>query len=470
MKFYIQVLKMLINKFILRKDNGTVIKEFACKMGIVYIKFAQILATQNYGNLFTEEDREMLASICDDCNPIDFSKIKEILKEEYGDRYYKFFSSINRKPLGSASISQVHRAVLRTGEVVALKVKRRDITEDMEREIKRLKRIIHLFGRIVKFGNYTGGDQALDLYLGWIKDETDFNLEKKNIQTYQDFANNVNGRIAGMKDIRVPKLYEEYSTDNVIVMEFIPDKTINKLELNEENKHRTVEALNSYLKLSFWAMFHGEPVVFHGDPHSGNIYLDKDGNIGFLDMGLLFCLSPEDAELTRKFFLTAYTGNYEKLYDMLSFYGNLTEEQGIHFKEDCRKYTRDVKIKDVTFYFTDMINVCTKYEFVPPNFLFCMAKAFICLNGMNKFTGNPVSAMELLQEQTMEYLVTRSIRDYQHVMMDGVFVAPEMLSNTIKDGVVSALVKALASNACLKEDVRESVLNLQEMLDLLKMI
>ncbi len=467
MKLYIQMVKLLFDKFILRKNNGIVIKEFSEKMGVVYIKLAQILATQNYGNLFTEEDRKMLSSICDDCNPITYDEIEEILKKEYRTDLNNIFSFIEKEPIGSASVSQVHRAILATGEEVAIKIKRKDITNNIDDDIKRIRAIIHRFGKVIKFSNFTGGDHALDLYLEWIKQETDFSHERENIKTYQNFANSVNGKVSNTKLIKVPKLYEQYCTDNVIVMEFIKTKTVNKTELTEENKKRIIIAINSYIRSSFWAMFNDKQIVFHGDPHSGNICIDENGNICFLDMGLLCVLSESDAKLCRKFFLTAYSGNYEKLYDMLVIYGDMSEEKKASFKEECKKYCRNVKDKDVTFYFIDMINVCLNYEFVPPDFLFSMAKAFICLNGISNFTENKCTAKELLQEQTIEFMVKRSLKDCKDIVIDSLSIAPKALENTIQYGLVNTVAKASTSSE-LRENLRRSLENLKEMLDLIK--
>lgn len=165
MKLYIQVIKLLFNKFMLRKNNGIVIKEFSEKMGVVYIKLAQILATHNFGDLFTEDDRKMLSEICDNCNIIDYEEIEKILKEEYGSNLENIFSFIEKEPIGSASVSQVHRGIIKTGEEVAIKIKRRDITKTIEEDIERIRNIVHRFGKLVNFSNYTGGDHALDLYL-----------------------------------------------------------------------------------------------------------------------------------------------------------------------------------------------------------------------------------------------------------------------------------------------------------------
>ena len=345
MKLYIQAIKLLFNKFILRKNNGIVIKDFSEKMGVVYIKLAQMLATQNFGNLFTEKDRQMLSSICDNCNPISYDEIEEILKQEYGVNLDNVFSFIEKEPVGSASVSQVHRAILKTGEEVAIKVKRKDITGTIDEDIKRIRKIVHRFGKFVNFSNFTGGDHALDLYLEWIEQETDFAHEKENIKVYQNFADSVNGKVSGTKKIKVPKLYEEYCTDNIIVMEFIKTQTVNKLELTDENKTKITTALNSYIRSSFWALFNDKQIVFHGDPHSGNICIDEDNNICFLDMGLLCTLSDDDAKLCRNFFLTVYSGNYEKLYDLLVSYGDMSEEKKKSFKEDCKKYCEDIKKK-----------------------------------------------------------------------------------------------------------------------------
>lgn len=193
MKLYWQLCKLFIDKVILGKDKGTVIKNFCERMGVVYIKFAQMLATQNYGNLFTEEDRKSLENICDECNPISYEKVEVILRREYGTNLENIFTFIDPIPIGSASISQVHRAILKSGQEVALKVKRGDVVDYIQNEIARLKRIVHRFGKFVGFGNFVGSDRALELFEKWIMEEVNFSHEKENIKLYQNFADNING-------------------------------------------------------------------------------------------------------------------------------------------------------------------------------------------------------------------------------------------------------------------------------------
>lgn len=466
MKLYFEILKLLFGKLVLRRSNGELIRNFAEHMGIVYIKMAQMLATQNFGNLFTEDDRLMLSRICDDCNPISFTEITTILRSEYGARLDQIFATIDETPVGSASVSQVHRAVLKTGEEVAIKIKRQDVAATISKDIKTIQKLVHRFGKFVKFRNFAGSDHALELYLDWISQETDFTHECANIKTYQAFADNVNGRVRGTKRIRIPRLYEELCTENIIVMEFVKFPTINKMPLTTENKTRITAAFNSYIKASFWALFNDQPIVFHGDPHSGNICIDDAGDIWFIDMGLLCALDDQDAKLCRNFFLTAYAGKYEKLYDMLVLYGTMNEQQKQAFKADCQRYCAAVHEKEVTYYFIDMVNICLSYEIVPPNFLFNMAKAFVCLNGISNFSGNTHAARDLLAAQTIEFLCKRSLQDCQKFINDGVCLVPQTFTNVWNQGLVGAFSQ-LVSHHQLEQDAKNSLDHLREALDLI---
>lgn len=416
MKLYFELVRGIFNKFIFDKNSGEVIKIFSSNMGIVYIKLAQILATLNIGDYFTEEDRINLSSICDNCKPISFRKIKKVLKREYGN-LNRVFKYIDKKPIGSASVSQVHRCILLNGEEAAIKIKREDITDNMEKDILKIKKLIHRYGKLFHFGNFKGADLALELYLSWIVDEINFDKERENIKKYSKYLESVNGKVLDSLELKCPKVYDEFSTSNVIVMEYVKYKIINKMELNSVNKEKIVNALNGYIKCNFYAMFNDLPICFHGDPHSGNLAIDDDGNLWFLDMGLLFVLSDDESKLCREFFLTIYLGDYNKLYDMLIIYGNLSESEKIKFKGDIKKYIDDVKDKNVTHYFIDLIGVCLKFEFVPPSFLFNMAKAFICVYGISNFSLNRVGARELLKDQVSLFMIKKGIDDFSNLFI-----------------------------------------------------
>ena len=114
-----------------------------------------------------------------------------------------------------------------------------------------------------------------------------------------------------------------------------------------------------------------------------------------------------------------------------------------------------------------MINICLKYEFVPPDFLFNMAKAFMCLNGISNFFENKCTAKELLQEQTIEFMVKRSLNDCKGIVIDSLITAPKALENTIQYGLVNTIAKVSASSE-LKQDIKRTIENLNEMIELIK--
>ena len=370
--------------------------------------------------------------------------------------------------MGSASISQVHQATLASGEVVAIKIKRKDITNTIEKDIIQMKKIVKRFGWIIDFKNFSGGDKALDLYFDWIQEETNFQHEIENIKLYSEFANNVNGKMENAVDIKVPKLYEKLCTENVIVMEYIDSKTINKMPLDDENKNKIAKGLNSYFKLSFYAFFNDQQIVFHGDPHEGNIYIDDDGNIGFLDMGLLFVLEGENARLMKELFSGAYLKNYEKIFNLLIPYGKMNNEEREKFKEDIKVYCEEVRSKDITHYYTDVIPICMKYEITPPNFLFCMAKAFVCLNGMNGISLNTLPATELLKEQVIEFLLKRSMQDSQKLVKQTARTIPKLAKSVCEYGVSKGITKEIMQSGNFLTDTRQILENYLEVLAFIK--
>lgn len=468
MKLYFYGLLMLVRKFILRQNTGVVICKFAERMGVVYIKMAQILAMQNYGNIFTEQDRERLSKICDHCRPIPYAKIQKVLEREYGQDLSKVFLTIDKEPLGSASISQVHRAALLDGREVVVKVKRADITRRVTRDVNQLKRLIHRFGRFAKFRNFLGSDRALMLWVEWIYQETDFENERANILRYQSFTVDVNGKIPGTVNLRVPKVYSEFCTPSIIVMEYISRPTVNQLNLTAKNKQLIQKALNDYLSLSFYALLHGVPVVFHGDPHSGNIYLDEAGNLGFLDLGLIFELTSEEMEFVRDLFLNSYTGKPEKIIDFLINSCEHTDFNREDFANAIRAEVKRVKEIPVTAYFVEMMNIFTGFNMSPPPVFFKMAKAFLALFGINTFIENYTDTKTLLASQLTEYYVTRTVDDFRTLAEAGVSLLPNFFGRSFRQGISYSIVGGIEDLSILHQRATVALKNCGEIIDLLR--
>lgn len=403
MKIIGQLLLLLFNKVLCRKSNGYCLKVFCSSMGMAYIKLCQMLALQNIGNLFTEKDRLDVLSICYDVNPIPYHVIRKELESEYGSNLRKYFKHISKKPIGSASVSQVHICKLCTGEDVVLKIKRQDVMSSINKDVSTIRFLCKHFGWLVGVTNHATAS-AWDYYLKWLMEETDFRHEVNNIRILQRFADNVNNKVSETKMLIVPKVYEEYCTDNVIVMQYMPYKTINKIDDHE----KIANALNSYIRQSFYALFNDIPVVYHGDMHPGNIFIDNEGNLGFLDMGLVFEINSHDANLTRQLFLSEWLKDTEKLSKILRPWFKGTDSQYELFKSALVNTVDKLPDKCVSSYFMDIVFLCLDVDLTPPYFLFCMAKAFVCLFGADSLYTNDLTCRDMLSDLVLEYIATES--------------------------------------------------------------
>ena len=318
MRLICYIVYFFVLKIVRKESLGMYIKNICEKMGVVYIKLAQILSTRS--DIFKDEkSRNDLCLINDSCNVLKFEEIERILKVEYGNKLYNIFKSIEKEPIGSASVSQVHKAILKNGEEVAIKVKRQDILKNASTDIRNIKILLRLLGIFSRTIRFLLKSTALDIYLKWIIKETDFVQEKENIKSMYNYhiaLNNIPS-LKHNKRMLLVKLYENICTDNVIVMQYIPYPTVNKIELNDKNTKMLKDAVNSYLQFYFCALFNFEDVTFHGDPHSGNIFIDEEGNIGFLDFGLVFRFEKWQLEVIKKLCIYMYTKNFDKLYEMI---------------------------------------------------------------------------------------------------------------------------------------------------------
>lgn len=469
MRLYWFGLIMLVKKFILRQNTGRVICDFAQKMGVVYIKLAQILAMQNVGEIFNEQDRQQLAKICDRCDPIPFAKVQKILQSEYGENYMQYFTSVDPIPVGSASISQVHHATLKDGTEVALKIKRQDLTRRIQRDVRQIRRIIRRYGHLACFRNLIGADKGLTYYLDWIYQETDFSNEQQNILRYQDFAKSINGKVKNVTvKIVTPRLFQELCTKNIIAMEFIHETTINRTPLTPQNKAKVIQAIDAYMSLSFYALLHGKTIVFHGDSHGGNIYLDRDGNIGFLDMGLIFELNAAEAELARQLLLDAYTGKTGTLVDLLLEHSSFEQVDRKELAVMMGEINQRMHQISIEQFFVEMMGVFTKHDVAPPEFLFKMTKSFLALFGINTIVGNPMNTQKLLARQVAEFYIDRTIKDTRTIVCSGLNLVPNFINISLHDGLAGGLASQIDSLENICSQCQQAFEHYREVLTLVK--
>lgn len=245
---------------------GAWTRDNVVKLGPTFIKLGQIVSTRS--DLYPREFIRELESLQDDVPPVDLVDTIDT----------SVFQTFDEVPYKSASIGQVHRATLNTGEDVIVKVRRPHIYETMKFDTDTLMDIVAFLER-VGFDTGTGTGDVLQESVDYLLSETDYGLETRNAMMFRDAMGDVEW-------ITTPKVYLDYCTDDSIVMEFVPSEKLTALTDPQINKKNVCKALiNSYIIQTM------EKGFFHADPHPGNLGFTPDGTIVFYDFGLVIPIS-----------------------------------------------------------------------------------------------------------------------------------------------------------------------------------
>ena len=254
------------------------------ELGPTYIKLGQIMSL--HSDILPKEYCEELMKLCSDVEPMPFEQVEAVIDTSFGYSWKDVFASIDKKPLGAASIAQVHRATLKTGEQVVVKVQRKGIHEVMSKDMALLHKAVKLVPPISIKG-IVDFDMVLDEMWAVAQEEMNFLLEASNIE---EFAGN-NRDVAF---VATPKLYRKYTTSHVLVMEYIKGFNIDDKEGLLKDGYDLEEIgsklIDNYIRQVI------EDGFFHADPHPGNVKI-RDGKIVWIDMGMMGRLSDRDREL-----------------------------------------------------------------------------------------------------------------------------------------------------------------------------
>lgn len=233
------------------------------------MKVGQVLSMMR--GVVPPEMAEGLATLQSNAPPMAYGLVQEVLEAAYGRSPGSVFRRFEREPFAAASIGQVHRAELRDGARVAVKVQYPGVREAIERDLANVAVLLGFGGLVAK-----GLDvETLVRDLGeGIRGELDYRREAAWQQRFFD-------AFEGHGFVRVPRVYHELTTDTVLVQEWLPGRPFREaLGLPQEERNRLGEMLYRFCFGSLYRLR-----LFNGDPHPGNYLLLEDGRVGFVDYG-----------------------------------------------------------------------------------------------------------------------------------------------------------------------------------------
>jgi len=249
-------------------------------LGPTFIKLGQLLSTRV--DLLPPSYLEALARLQDDVEPFSYAEVEQTVQEEIGVRLSKIFTSFEREPIAAASLGQVHRATLRDGREVAVKVQRPGIRERVTHDLDALDEVAALMHRFSAATRNMDPVRVLDEFRRTMMSELDYREEARNMLALAH-------QLRDYEHILVPLPLDDFTTSRVLTMDFIAGTkitSVSHVEWTEVDGGRLADELfRAYLQQILVDGF------FHADPHPGNVLLTPDHRVALLDLGMVGRLS-----------------------------------------------------------------------------------------------------------------------------------------------------------------------------------
>ncbi|QCT94480.1 AarF/ABC1/UbiB kinase family protein [Caminibacter mediatlanticus TB-2] len=413
------------------------IKKAIEELGPTFIKLAQVLSLRP--DLIPLELAKELENLQDNVSPLSFDVMKKVLEEEFENPFENIFEE-DFTLLASASIGQVYKAKLKCGDVVAVKILKPNIEEKIYADIAIMLRLAKLLRE--RFLIY-GIDlvKIVEEFAKTIKKELDFNIEALNLKRFAaNFKNNQN--------IKVPKLYKNYSTKRVLTMEYIDGIKISNIEelikTGYDLKEITKKGFDLICEQIFVHRF------FHADPHPGNLMV-SDGKIVFLDFGIMGRLSEEDQKNFIELIYYVIKNKEEKsaLY-VLKLSKVLGEVDISSFKKEMADiistyFYSSLKEVELRSLIDDMLRVMSRYKiyFKEDNYL--LAKSLVTMEGVGKRLYPEFNAAEeikpfiikLYKKRLSVLSLVKNSHEFNKSLLELIYSMPESMEeilNKIKNG------------------------------------
>jgi predicted unusual protein kinase regulating ubiquinone biosynthesis (AarF/ABC1/UbiB family) len=295
------------------------------RLGPTYIKLGQLLSTRS--DFLPPAYMEALQRLQDKIEPFSFGEVEEIVEAELGVRLSKAFAEFDPDPIAAASLGQVHRAVLRNGRCVAVKVQRPGIREQIAADIEALADIADFVDKHTDAGERVQFSAMLEEFRRSMIRELDYLKEAQHLTILRR-------NLAEFDLIVVPQAVEDYTTSRVLTMDYISGRKITdlsplaRMEMNGDELGE--QLFKAYLKQ---ILVDG---IFHADPHPGNVFLTYNGQLALIDVGMIGRIAPVMQQNLLKLLLAVSEGKGEAASEIAIEMGTITNA----FDRDT--YTREV--------------------------------------------------------------------------------------------------------------------------------
>ncbi len=349
------------------------------KMGPTFIKLGQLLSSR--GEFLPPAYLHALERLQDNVAPFAYEEVEKIVSEELGVRLSKAFARFDHEPLAAASLGQVHRASLRDGRPVVVKVQRPGIRQQVVEDLESFEEIAGVLASRTTLGQRYDIGAMMEEFRKTLLLELDYRKEAQNLVT-------LGKNLSHFRRIVVPQPVEDYTTSRVITMDYIAGKKITALSpltlLEVDGEALAEELFHAYLHQIFVDGF------FHADPHPGNVFLTDDHRIALLDLGMVSRIAPRLQERMLQMVLAISEGRSDETADYALKLGEKRDDlEETTFRRkvaDLVSENQNANIRDIQVgrIFLDMARCSAECGLRLPPELTILGKALVNLDGIGR--------------------------------------------------------------------------------------
>jgi len=286
-----------------KKDNRAIRLRLALEsLGPIFIKFGQMLSTRK--DLLPNDIAIELSKLQDKVPPFEFKKVKQTIENAYSRKISSVFKEFNEKPVASASVAQVHFAILHNGEKVAVKILRPNIESEVKKDIKLLHLIANILYKIWSDGKRLKPDEVVSEFERHTQSELNLLLEAGH-------CSHLGENFKDKKLLVVPSVFWDYCHEKVMVMERMDGIPISNIDAIKKNKINLSELAKNGVEIFFTQVFRDG--FFHADMHPGNIQVAKSGKYIAMDFGIMGTLNDQDKLYLAKNFAAFFKRDYREV-------------------------------------------------------------------------------------------------------------------------------------------------------------
>lgn len=395
------------------------------ELGPSFVKIGQLLATRE--DIFPPVFIKELKKLQNKVKPIPFEESKAIVEESLGQPIDKVFQSLEPTPIGTASIGVVYKATLKSGERVVVKVRRPGIEKILKTDFEIVRFIVSQIEKVSADVRYLGLSRVINDFFKATSNELNFLTEAKNGQRLKSNLELIDVD----KILVIPKVYAEYSSPSVLVMDYLDGKPFNEVrnltELGPVMEAKLIRSVEMFAQTLLKDGF------FHADLHGGNFFILPSEQIGIIDFGLMGTLTKKNRSNLIAVLYAVLIHNYDNLvYEFLEVadYDSIPDHDELirDFHESLSPFIGlSLKETNVTELVRAIISTLSKHRIYLPREWFIIFRGLMTMDGVGRSVNLDLNIFKIL-ENDIPALLTQTLNP-ESVQEEALWIGKDLLTS-----------------------------------------